>query len=118
MLCSIPEFSHSNFSVESRKRDEKYKTGRTYIIRNEEGVMVSSASSTAENSQSAMIVSVGTRPGYEKRGYATRCLEKLCSDLLAEGKTLCLFYDNPEAGNIYKRIGFKDIGMWSLVRYK
>ncbi len=118
MLRSIPEFANSNMSVESRERAEKYKTGRTYIIRNEEGIMVSSASTTAENSQSAMIVGVGTRPGYERRGYATRCMEKLCSDLLAEGKTLCLFYDNPKAGNIYKRLGIVDIGMWTMIRYR
>lgn len=118
MLKSIPEFSTGTFSVEGRERAEKYKTGRTYIVRDEQGVMVASASTTAENSQSAMIVGVGTRPGYEKRGYATRCMEKFCSELLAEGKSLCLFYDNPAAGSIYKRLGFIDIGMWTMVRYE
>jgi len=29
---------------------------------------------------------------------------------LKKGKTACIFYDNPVAGNIYKRIGFKKIG--------
>lgn len=118
MLRSIPEFSTGTFSVEGRERAEKFKTGRTYIIRDEQGVMVSSASTTAENSQSAMIVGVGTRPGYGKKGYATHCMLKLCRDLLAEGKSICLFYDNPAAGRIYKRIGFEDIGFWSMVRYE
>lgn len=118
MLRSIPEFATSNFSVEARERAEKYKTGRTYVMRNEQGIMVSSASSTAENSQSAMIVGVGTRPGFEGRGYATVCMEKLCSELLAEGKSLCLFYDNPAAGKIYKRLGFTDIGLWTMIRYE
>jgi len=117
MLKSIPEFKHGNFSVEARMRAEKYKTGRTYIMRDSEGVMVSSASSTAENSQSAMIVGVGTRPGYEKQGYATHIMEKLCTDLLNEGKSICLFYHNPKAGAIYKRLGFVDIGMWTLIGY-
>ena len=117
MLKSIPEFQHGTFSVESRTREEKFKTGRTYIMRDIEGVMVSSASSTAENAQSAMIVGVGTRPGYERRGYATHIMEKLCTDLLNEGKVLCLFYHNPKAGAIYKRLGFVDIGMWTLIRY-
>ncbi|PMC38669.1 GNAT family N-acetyltransferase [Bacillus sp. UMB0899] len=118
MLSSIPEFSTGNFSVEARELAEKYKTGRTYVVRNEQGVMVSSASSTAENSQSAMIVGVGTRPGFERKGYATICMEKLCSELLAEGKSLCLFYDNPAAGKIYKRLGFTDIGFWTMIRYE
>ena len=117
MLKSIPEFKHGNFSVESRMRAEKYKTGRTYIMRDLKGVMVSSASSTAENSKSAMIVGVGTRPGYEKQGYATHIMEKLCADLLNESKSICLFYSNPKAGAIYKRLGFVDIGMWTLIGY-
>jgi predicted GNAT family acetyltransferase len=41
-------------------------------------------------------------------------MNALCLDVLAEGKTLCLFYDNPKAGSIYKRLGFKDIGFWSM----
>ena len=118
MLQSIPEFSTGNFSVEARERAEKFKTGRTYIVRNEQGTMVASASTTAENSQSAMIVGVGTRPGFERRGFATLCMEKLCSEILAEGKSLCLFYDNPAAGKIYKRLGFTDIGLWTMIRYE
>lgn len=118
MLATIPEFAMANFSVESRERAEKHKTGRTYIVRNEQGIMVASATSTAENSNSAMIVGVGTRPAFERKGFATLCMEKLCSDLLAEGKTVCLFYHNPAAGNIYKRLGFKDIGLWTMIRYE
>ncbi|WP_152657971.1 GNAT family N-acetyltransferase [Oceanobacillus sp. CFH 90083] len=118
MLGSIPEFSTSNITIESRADAEKNKTGRTYFIRDTNGTMVASASTTAENSQSAMIVGVGTKPGYEQQGYATKCMEKLCVTLLAEGKSLCLFYDNPAAGNIYKRLGFKDIGMWTMLRYE
>lgn len=117
MLRSIPEFKHATMTVETRERAEAYQTGRTYVYR-QDGVMVASASSTAENTQSAMIVGVGTRPGYERNGYATRCMEKLCNELLAEGKMICLFYNNPKAGTLYKRLGFIDVGMWTMVRYK
>lgn len=117
LLKSIPEFVNGSFSVESRVRAEQDQTGRTYVMRDEVGVMVLSATSTAENKDAAMIVGVGTRPGYERKGYATRILEKLCTDLLNEGKTLCLFYSNPKAGAIYKRLGFEDIGIWTLIRY-
>ena len=118
MLKSIQLFQHGNFSVANRKREDENQTGRTYIMRNEQGVLVASASSTAENQQSAMIVGVGTRPGYERNGYATKCMEKLCGELLKEGKIVCLFYHNPAAGRIYKRLGFTDIGMWSMIRYE
>ncbi len=44
-----------------------------------------------------------------------KCLSKLCSDLLKRNKTLCLFYDNPKAGRVYRRIGFKEIGIWTML---
>lgn len=80
----------------------------------EDGKFVSSAMTSAENSLSAMVIAVCTLPGYEKRGYATAIMTHLCRELLAEGKYLCLFYDNPAAGAIYKRLGFKDIGKWMM----
>jgi uncharacterized protein len=117
MMQSIPEFQAAAFSIERLQRAKRDGTGRTYIIKNEDGLIISAATSNAENSMAAMIVGVGTRPGYEKQGYATKIVEKLTSDLLQENKTVCLFYSNPAAGRIYKRIGFQDIGMWSLIRY-
>lgn len=67
---------------------------------------------------SAMVVAVATLENYKKKGNATKCMLKLCNELLLEGKDLCLFYDNPEAGAIYKKIGFKDIGFWMMYTYK
>ncbi|GLC90551.1 GNAT family N-acetyltransferase [Lysinibacillus piscis] len=116
LLRSIPEFAHSPITVESKLRVEEEKTGRTYFMREGE-LMVSSASTAAENSLSAMIVGVATREDYKKKGYATKCMQKLCGELLDEGKSLCLFYDNPQAGTIYKRLGFEDIGFWNILRF-
>lgn len=116
LMLSIPEFEGSNITAESKIRAEESKMGRTYIMR-EGDLMVSSASTTAENSVSAMIVGVATREGFKKKGYATKCMQKLCGDLLNEGKSLCLFYDNPSAGSIYKRLGFEDIGFWNMLRF-
>ncbi len=90
---------------------------RCYYIE-EDGEMVSTASTSAENKASAMIVAVGTNKRAKRKGYATRCMSKLCFDLLEEGKELCLFYENPEAGSIYKRIGFTDIGYWMMYHYE
>jgi predicted GNAT family acetyltransferase len=59
-----------------------------------------------------MVVSVMTHPDYRRGGYATSCVSGLCEVLLSEGKSLCLFYDNPAAGNIYKKLGFEDIEKW------
>jgi predicted GNAT family acetyltransferase len=34
---------------------------------------------------------------------------------IKKDKYLCLFYDNPKAGNIYKRLGFKDVDKWVML---
>ncbi|MEG0309256.1 MAG: GNAT family N-acetyltransferase [Clostridium sp.] len=95
-----------------------HKYGRGYHIVNDNNEAISSAETTAENSCSAMIVAVCTNPSYRKHGYATAVVSKLCRDLLLEKKTVCLFYDNPVAGEIYKNLGFEDIGFWNLWKSK
>ncbi|WP_318036206.1 GNAT family N-acetyltransferase [Halobacillus amylolyticus] len=109
----IPEFERDNTREDSIRKGMEQKSARVYFSE-DNGTMISSASTTAENSMSAMVVGVCTHPNYKRKGYASTCMHKLCQDLLAEGKMLCLFYDNPEAGSIYKRLGFEDIGMWMM----
>ena len=72
------------------------------------------AKSTAENDNTAMIIGVGTHPKYRNRGLASKCLIKLCKELLAENIKPCLFYDNEEAGKLYNKLGFKTIDNWSI----
>ncbi|MFB7139435.1 GNAT family N-acetyltransferase [Gottfriedia sp. NPDC056225] len=117
LLTSVPEFSDSIISVERKRRTLTDGTSRSFFIK-EDGKMLSSASTAAENTLSAMVVGVATLESYKKKGYATKCMLKLCSTLLQEGKELCLFYDNPQAGAIYKRIGFEDIGFWMMYTCK
>lgn len=114
---TIEEFSAAVLNADAIKKDLKTKSGRIYCIR-KSGRIISSAATTSENSESAMIVTVCTLKEYRNSGYGTQCVEKLCNDLLSEGKTLCLFYDNPLAGKIYKKIGFKDIGKWTMLNPK
>lgn len=115
-MKAIPEFAEGNYSVENKRNSLEKGVSRAYYIK-EDGLIISSASSTAENSQSAMIVGVGTLPEHQKKGLASYCMSQLCGELLAEGKMLCLFYDNPAAGSIYKRIGFVDIGKWCMWKF-
>jgi predicted GNAT family acetyltransferase len=110
----IEEFDNMD-SVERKEKKYKDKTGRGYHIYNEtKDKIISCAETTAENSFSAMIVGVATDPKHRKKGLASAVMSKLCKEVLEEGKELCLFYDNPAAGKIYKRIGFEDIGIWSM----
>ncbi len=79
---------------------------------------IATASTAAENTYSAMIVGVATDPDYRNKGYASACVYKLTKKLIDEGRTACLFYDNPKAGNIYKKLGFVDIDKWDMVNKK
>ncbi|GGF64136.1 N-acetyltransferase [Paenibacillus albidus] len=111
----ITEFeSNRESSRKSLKKTLESGTGRTYYLEHE-GQVIATASTTAENSRSAMVIGVATHPDYRQQGLATRLAAQLCADVLNEGKSLCLFYDNPKAGVIYKRLGFQDIGNWAMM---
>ncbi len=109
----IAEFADFPRSTDAIRLRLESGLGRTYLIR-EGDEIVSTASTTAETSVSAMIGGVMTHAGFRGRGYATLCLSVLCDELNQEGKIACLTYDNPSADRIYKRIGFKDIGRWMI----
>ncbi|HET7578367.1 MAG TPA: GNAT family N-acetyltransferase [Bacillales bacterium] len=113
LRSQIAEFTITASSRDSLVRGIESGAGRTFFIE-ENGEIFASASTTAENTYSAMVVGVATRPDSRRKGYASLCMSALCREVLDEGKTLCLFYDNPEAGTIYKRLGFRDIGMWKM----
>lgn len=109
---SIREFQDFKTTLEGTKESLSDNSGRTCFIKSSDKV-IAAASTTAESKKAAMVVSVMTHPDFRKTGYATSCVSVLCEELLSEGKSLCLFYNNPSAGSIYKKLGFEDIGMWT-----
>ncbi|CAM3862720.1 GNAT family N-acetyltransferase [Mesobacillus zeae] len=115
LRSSIGEFKMGPNARDLLLKTFESKTGRTYYME-EEGRMIASASTTAESSNAAMIVAVCSLKEYRRQGFATAVMQRLICDMLAENKVLCLFYSNPKAGRIYKRLGFKDIGMWTMFR--
>jgi uncharacterized protein len=112
---TIDEFVVNQNGRDMLKQAIETGTGRTYFLENN-GTLTACASTAAENSLSAMIVGVCTHKGFRQKGLATAVMQKLFRDVLDEGRTLCLFYDNPSAGRIYKRLGFEDIGKWTMYR--
>ena len=119
LLFTIEEFGMSarlNFEDYVTRTIKRYndKAGRDYFIE-VDGQVVSVVQTTAENSKSAMLVGVCTAPEYRMKGYTTAIMSKLLQDLFTEKESVCLFYDNPQAGSIYKRSGFRDIGIWTML---
>ncbi|MFP4509388.1 MAG: GNAT family N-acetyltransferase [Spirochaetaceae bacterium] len=87
---------------------------RTVAVLEVDNTIVSTASTAAENTRSAMIVGVATHPEYRYRGFARACLAHLCRNFLDQDKMLCLFYDNPDAGRLYRQIGFRETDRWAI----
>ena len=119
-LFGIAEFAVANQSLVEKTAVMQRSlsgVGTRYVVIREQGRIVACAGSTAENRQSAMVVSVATDPAYRRRGYATRLVRRLCALHAQEGREfLCLFYSNPAAGVIYRGLGFGEIGTWVMAR--
>ena len=77
--------------------------------------MVTAAAITARAKDSAMLGGVWTLPQYRNRGYGSWCTAWICGQLLGQGVTPTLFYHNPAAGSIYRRLGFQEIGPYAMV---
>lgn len=91
--------------------------GRIFVAE-DGGRIVSAALTNAETPEMAMIGGVFTLPAWRNRGHATACMRALCRDLLRQRLQPCLFYDNPRAGSVYRRLGFQEVGTWRLLRLR
>jgi len=80
--------------------------------------LLCSVYTTATTTQGAMVVGVATLPEARNRGYASALVSEICS-LCFEGglEFLCLYFSNPTAGAIYKRLGFTVVDRWATMRF-
>ncbi len=79
-------------------------------------VCAATVATVADTKKSAMVVAVATHKDHRKQGLASKLMINLMHEYLnIRKKYLCLFYDNPKAGAIYKRLGFKDIDKWVML---
>jgi predicted GNAT family acetyltransferase len=119
LLSSIAEFR--SFAAETEKEatdGKKLAVARGSVlygvyVRNE---LVATAASTADSPECSMVVGVATKEGYRKKGYASLAVQSLLKDRFGKGqKFVCLFYDNPEAGQIYHKFGFVDVAPYTMI---
>ena len=122
LLSDIEEFSRTYKKEEkaeqiNRMKDEMIQGSKAAVGGYLNGRMISTASTSAENSESAMIVGVATAREFRGKGYASAVVSALCRDCFARGKKyICLFYSNPVAGRIYNRTGFRELGEYGMLR--
>jgi predicted GNAT family acetyltransferase len=88
--------------------------GSTYYLE-ENNKAISTVAATAETTINAIVVGVATHESARNRGLATKLMIHLMNEYKQKNKYLCLFYDNPKAGAIYKRLGFKDTEKWVMM---
>ena len=106
----------NNQSDYEAAKAELEKNAKHIFVCKENGKVVSGASSSAESKELAMIIGVFTDENHRRKGYAQKCVHALCKKLLNEGKTVCLFYDNPNAARMYEKLGFKQKGYLSTLK--
>lgn len=119
LLRGIAEFSDTYHGEEQEREQlaQCWKCGGMMMGAFKGERLVSTAQTTAATSRSAMVVGVATCPNERGHGYASAVVTELCRRNFAQGREfLCLFYDNPAAGRIYHRIGFSEVGGWSMLR--
>lgn len=110
----------TEFSIHKQTKEEYVEAGMLsmkmgeHVAIEEDGIMVATASTTAETSVNAIVVGVATHPDYRNKGLASKVMIELQRRYHKKQKDLCLFYDNPRAGSIYHRIGFVDKGTWVM----
>ncbi len=121
LYLTIEEFAETYNDGDEAEHIEQFErnmdTGGVAVGVFENDYLVAVGETSGANSLGSMIVGVATRDGYRKRGFATAVVKKICEETFNEGKQfICLFYDNPEAGAIYRKIGFEEIGEYTMFR--
>ena len=121
LYAGIAEFAVSSGTPEKREKEKQtfcsgLAAGSIGVGAFADGQLVSAVTSSADNSRSAMLIGMATRPGWRGRGLAAAVMAQAVRTLLAGGRQcVCLFYDNPAAGRIYRRLGFAERGAFAML---
>lgn len=116
-IFAITEFADSMPDTKEKgieKFRNSFKEGRKQVCIKENGEIASYAAISVESTTAGMIVSVFTSKKYRGKGYAKACVSTITKMLIDEGKSACLFFDNPSAGRIYQSLGFEIIDTWNM----
>lgn len=78
--------------------------------------LLSTAGISSASKQGAMLTGVATRPDERGKGLATAAVYATCNECFRRGMDyVALYYTNPVAARIYKRIGFEDVADFGML---
>ncbi|MCD1147699.1 GNAT family N-acetyltransferase [Peptoniphilus sp. KCTC 25270] len=117
---SIEEFpTRPNRGEEVEKMEWDQKNGGLFFGYKEEGKWISSARTSADTPKGSMIIGVATDKNHRNRGLASGIVSQMCKVGFERGREFfLLFYHNPQAGKIYKSLGFQEVGLFGMLDYK
>ncbi len=110
LRSNMPEFRDLMMPLEQLVDLLATGKGRVLNVR-DNGRIVSSATESCFG----RIGYVCTDPAFRGQGYASVLVSKLSEVLLNEGIMPSLSYENPAAGSIYRRLGFREIGRTAVL---
>lgn len=101
------------------KLKEQFCNGKIYGLYYKENLTAIAALS-AETSKFAMLDNVATAKEFRREGFAYRLLKNICwHEFVQNGKEfLCVCCDDIKAENLYKKVGFQEIGIYSMLYVK
>ena len=73
------------------------------------------SSGFAEKTTTAGVNGIFTLPEYRGCGYASQIVSEISRRIYDSGKTPVIAYDNPDAGQIYRRLGYEDVGVLTAI---
>lgn len=90
-----------------RYAQKRYPTAFRFFILQDRGCNVSAALRFVDNGIPG-IYWVATPPEFRQKGYASRLMEYIVSQICAEDFTTCVLHATPKAVPIYWKLGFRD----------
>jgi len=105
----------SRSNVAAKLSDTRVFVVEEPATQDRESRIASCALLNVEGNDAGLVGGVYTLPSARGKGYAAACTAKLAADLQQDGKMPCLFYENPIAGKVYRRLGFEDASRWAVL---
>jgi uncharacterized protein len=109
-------FSGAGHMSRSPAGVERPLRNRRVWIALKDGEVVAAALTNAETERLAMVGGVYTAPAWRGRGLSQAVCSALCDELIQTGRQPVLYWENPAAGRVYTKLGFRAIGTWRSLR--